>query len=150
MSVSIFLEQNRQWAAEQVEADPEFFSRHTRGQKPRLRAARSSALDLAQAKVKDLKNKLRAVDWCEFLHRIGPPRHRGTRWTPNPRRASPKEASKATSSGGEPFDVPKGVRHYSIAEQECLVLLVEREATLNTGKLVTDKARSIDEQLKRA
>jgi hypothetical protein len=42
------------------------------------------------------------------------------------------------------------VRHYSIAEQECLVLLVERETTPNTGKLVTDKARSIDEQLKRA
>ena len=36
-------------------------------------------------------------------------------------------------SGGEPFVVPKGVRHNSIAEQECLVLLVERKTTLNTG-----------------
>jgi carbonic anhydrase len=36
MSVAEFLKQNEQWATEQLAADPEFFSRHTRGQKPRL------------------------------------------------------------------------------------------------------------------
>ncbi len=51
---------------------------------------------------------------------------------------------------GELFVVPKGVRHNPIAEQECLVLLVERKTTLHTGKVVTDKTRSIDEQLRRA
>jgi mannose-6-phosphate isomerase-like protein (cupin superfamily) len=47
---------------------------------------------------------------------------------------------------GEMFVVPKGVRHNPVAEQECLLMLVERKATLHTGDVVTDKTRSLDEQ----
>lgn len=48
---------------------------------------------------------------------------------------------------GELFVVPKGVAHNPIAEEECLVLLVERKSTLHTGSTKTDKTRSIEEQL---
>ena len=34
---------------------------------------------------------------------------------------------------GELFVVPKGVRHNPVAEEECLLLLVERKSTLHTG-----------------
>lgn len=49
---------------------------------------------------------------------------------------------------GEMFVVPKGVRHNPVAEDECHLLLVERKSTLHTGDVVTEKTRSIDEQLK--
>ena len=49
---------------------------------------------------------------------------------------------------GEMFVVPKGVRHNPVAEQECHVLLIERKSTLHTGNIVTDKTRSIAEQLR--
>ena len=49
---------------------------------------------------------------------------------------------------GEMFVVPKGVRHNPVAEQECHVLLIERKSTLHTGDVVTDKTRSIAEQLR--
>lgn len=48
---------------------------------------------------------------------------------------------------GEMFVVPKGVRHNPIAEQECHILLVERKSTLHTGNVVTEKTRTIAEQL---
>jgi len=49
---------------------------------------------------------------------------------------------------GEMFVVPKGVRHNPVAEQECHILLIERKSTLHTGDVVTEKTRSIDEQLR--
>jgi mannose-6-phosphate isomerase-like protein (cupin superfamily) len=49
---------------------------------------------------------------------------------------------------GELFVVPKGVRHNPIAQDECLVMLVERKSTLHTGNEITDKTRSIAEQLR--
>jgi mannose-6-phosphate isomerase-like protein (cupin superfamily) len=49
---------------------------------------------------------------------------------------------------GEMFVVPKGVRHNPVAEQECHVVLIEPKSTLHTGDLVTDKTRSISEQLR--
>jgi mannose-6-phosphate isomerase-like protein (cupin superfamily) len=49
---------------------------------------------------------------------------------------------------GEMFVVPKGVRHNPIAEAECHVLLIERKSTLHTGSTVTEKTRSIEEQLR--
>ena len=49
---------------------------------------------------------------------------------------------------GEMFVVPKGVRHNPVAEEECHVLLIERKSTLHTGSTVTDKTRSIEEQLR--
>ncbi len=51
-------------------------------------------------------------------------------------------------NAGEIFVVPKGVRHNPIAEQECHVMLIERKSTLHTGSVVTDKTRSIAEQLR--
>lgn len=49
---------------------------------------------------------------------------------------------------GEMFVVPKGVRHNPIADEECLILLIERKSTLHTGDVQTEKTRSIDEQLR--
>jgi mannose-6-phosphate isomerase-like protein (cupin superfamily) len=48
---------------------------------------------------------------------------------------------------GQIFVVPKGVRHNPVAEQECLLMLIERKTTQHTGNVVTDKTRSIAEQL---
>ena len=44
--------------------------------------------------------------------------------------------------------VPKGVMHNPIAEQECLLMLIERKSTLHTGDVVMEKTRSIEEQLR--
>ena len=49
---------------------------------------------------------------------------------------------------GDAFVVPKGVRHNPIAEQECHVMLIERKTTLHTGTEVTEKTRSLAEQLR--
>lgn len=49
---------------------------------------------------------------------------------------------------GEMFVVPKGVRHNPVAEQECLIMLVERKATRHTGDVVTEKTRSLADQLR--
>ena len=49
---------------------------------------------------------------------------------------------------GELFVVPKGVRHNPSAQDECLVMLVERKSTLHTGEVVNDKTRSLAEQLR--
>lgn len=49
---------------------------------------------------------------------------------------------------GEAFVVPRGVRHNPVAEQDCCVMLVERKSTLHTGTELTDRTRTIDEQLR--
>jgi mannose-6-phosphate isomerase-like protein (cupin superfamily) len=49
---------------------------------------------------------------------------------------------------GEMFVVPKGVRHNPVADEECHILLIERKSTLHTGGVVTDKTRSLAEQLR--
>jgi mannose-6-phosphate isomerase-like protein (cupin superfamily) len=49
---------------------------------------------------------------------------------------------------GEFYVVPKGVRHNPVAEEECLVLLVETVTTAHTGEVVMEKTRSIAEQLR--
>ena len=51
---------------------------------------------------------------------------------------------------GEAYVVPKGVRHNPIAEHECHIMLIERKSTLHTGSEVTDKTRSLAEQLRPA
>jgi hypothetical protein len=48
----------------------------------------------------------------------------------------------------EMFVVPKGVRHNPVAEQECLVMLIERKSTQHTGDVVTEKTRSLADQLR--
>lgn len=49
---------------------------------------------------------------------------------------------------GQMHVVPKGVMHNPIAEQECLLMLIERKSTLHTGDVVVEKTRSIEEQLR--
>lgn len=49
---------------------------------------------------------------------------------------------------GEMFVVPKGVRHNPVAQKECLLLLIERKSTLHTGTTVSEKTRSLSEQLR--
>ena len=48
---------------------------------------------------------------------------------------------------GELFVVPKGVEHNPIADEECLVMLVERKSTRHTGEQVIEATRWIQEQL---
>ena len=49
---------------------------------------------------------------------------------------------------GELYVVPKGVRHNPVAENECHLLLIERKSTLHTGTTVTDKTRTVADQLR--
>jgi len=49
---------------------------------------------------------------------------------------------------GDAYVVPKGVRHNPVAQNECLVMLIERKTTLHTGSEMTARTRSIDEQLR--
>ncbi|MEO9080101.1 MAG: cupin domain-containing protein [Rhodanobacter sp.] len=57
------------------------------------------------------------------------------------------EAGAVELAEGELFVVPKGVRHNPVAEAECLILLIERKSTLHTGSEVTERTRSIAQQL---
>lgn len=47
---------------------------------------------------------------------------------------------------GQIHVVPKGVRHNPVAEQETLVLLLEKKSTLHSGDSITARTRSIEEQ----
>ncbi len=58
------------------------------------------------------------------------------------------EHASVTLSPGEIFVVPKGVRHCPVAEQECHVLLFERNTTKHTGNELTERTRTIAEQLR--
>jgi mannose-6-phosphate isomerase-like protein (cupin superfamily) len=48
---------------------------------------------------------------------------------------------------GDVFVVPKGTRHNPVADEECLIMLVERRSTLHTGNEVTERTRSLEDQL---
>lgn len=58
------------------------------------------------------------------------------------------EAGTVVLNEGDAYVVPKGVRHNPIADEECLVMLIERKSTQHTGGEVTEKTRSIAEQLR--
>ena len=58
------------------------------------------------------------------------------------------EAGAVELSEGEMFVVPKGVQHNPVAEQECLIMLIERKSTLHSGNVVTELTRSLAEQLR--
>ena len=60
------------------------------------------------------------------------------------------ESGDAELTEGQAFVVPKGVRHNPVAEEECHLMLIERKTTLHTGNEVTDKTRTIEEQLRPA
>jgi mannose-6-phosphate isomerase-like protein (cupin superfamily) len=58
------------------------------------------------------------------------------------------EGGNVELAEGEMFVVPKGVRHNPVAEQECLLMLIERKTTQHTGDVVTGKTRSLADQLR--
>ncbi|HLA70846.1 MAG TPA: cupin domain-containing protein [Steroidobacteraceae bacterium] len=58
------------------------------------------------------------------------------------------EAGAVEIGEGEFYVVPKGVRHNPVAAEEVHVMLFERKSTLHSGNEVTDKTRSIAEQLR--
>jgi mannose-6-phosphate isomerase-like protein (cupin superfamily) len=58
------------------------------------------------------------------------------------------EAGAVEIGEGEFYVVPKGVRHNPVAVEEVHVLLFERKTTLHSGNDVTDKTRSIADQLR--
>jgi len=58
------------------------------------------------------------------------------------------EGSTVVLREGETFVVPKGVRHNPVAEQECHIMLIERKSTLHTGSEVTEKTRTLEDQLR--
>lgn len=51
---------------------------------------------------------------------------------------------------GESYVVPAGVRHNPVADEECLLALVEPVTTRHTGDIVTERTRSIASQLRPA
>ena len=58
------------------------------------------------------------------------------------------EAGDVELGEGELYVVPKGVRHNPVADEECHIVLIERKSTRHTGDEVTDRTRSLDEQLR--
>lgn len=58
------------------------------------------------------------------------------------------EDRSVTLHEGDSFVVPRGVRHNPVADEECLLMLIERKSTKHTGDAVTDKTRTLDEQLR--
>jgi quercetin dioxygenase-like cupin family protein len=48
---------------------------------------------------------------------------------------------------GEFHIVPRGVLHNPVAEEECWIMLIETVTTKHTGDVVTDRTRSVEEQL---
>jgi mannose-6-phosphate isomerase-like protein (cupin superfamily) len=58
------------------------------------------------------------------------------------------EAGAVEIGEGEFYVVPKGVRHNPVAVEEVHVMLFERKSTLHSGGEVTDKTRSIEDQLR--
>ncbi len=57
------------------------------------------------------------------------------------------ESGAVELDAGAMFVVPKGVRHNPVAEQECLLMLIERKSTRHSGDEVHAHTRSIAEQL---
>ncbi len=58
------------------------------------------------------------------------------------------ESETVELHAGDIYVVPKGVRHNPIADEECHVMLIERKTTMHTGNEVTEKTRTIEEQLR--
>jgi mannose-6-phosphate isomerase-like protein (cupin superfamily) len=58
------------------------------------------------------------------------------------------EAGAVDLSEGDIYVVPKGVKHNPVAQDECLVMLIEPKSTTHTGDVVSEKTRSVAEQLR--
>lgn len=58
------------------------------------------------------------------------------------------EQSTVHLQAGDAYVVGKGVLHNPVADEECLIMLIEKKSTLHTGTVVTAKTRSIEDQLR--
>jgi mannose-6-phosphate isomerase-like protein (cupin superfamily) len=59
------------------------------------------------------------------------------------------ESGPVTLNPGDLYVVPRGTRHNPVAADECWIVLVETVTTKHTGDVVTERTRSIEEQLRR-
>ncbi|NVJ92961.1 MAG: cupin domain-containing protein [Methylocystaceae bacterium] len=48
---------------------------------------------------------------------------------------------------GDMHVIPKGVEHNPLAEEDCLIVLIETKTTAHTGNVETDRSKSVEEQL---
>jgi mannose-6-phosphate isomerase-like protein (cupin superfamily) len=57
------------------------------------------------------------------------------------------EDGAVTLDEGDFHIVPRGVMHNPLAERECWIALIEPVSTKHTGDVVTERTRTIEEQL---
>ena len=57
------------------------------------------------------------------------------------------EGGQVVLNDGDFHVVPKGTMHNPVAEDECWIALIESVTTQHTGDVVTDKTKSIEQQL---
>ncbi len=58
-----------------------------------------------------------------------------------------EDREDVTLEAGDLYVVPRGVRHNPIAAEEVGIVLIETVTTAHTGDVVTERTRSIDDQL---
>jgi mannose-6-phosphate isomerase-like protein (cupin superfamily) len=58
-----------------------------------------------------------------------------------------RDGSQVVLNEGDFHVVPRGVEHQPVAEEECWILFVEPAQTKHTGEVITDRTRSIEEQV---
>lgn len=58
------------------------------------------------------------------------------------------EDGEAVLNEGDFHIVPKGVMHNPVAQEECWIALIEPVSTKHTGDVVTERTKSVEEQLK--
>ncbi len=56
------------------------------------------------------------------------------------------EGDVVTLSAGESVVIPKGTQHCPRADEECLLMVIERKTTQHTGNVQSDLTKSIDQQ----
>ena len=57
------------------------------------------------------------------------------------------EHERVTLNEGDFHVVPKGTMHNPVAEAECWIVLIETTSTKHTGDVVTERTKSIEQQL---
>ncbi len=57
------------------------------------------------------------------------------------------EQHQVVLTAGDFHVVPKGTLHNPVCDEECLVALIETVTTQHTGSTITEKTRSIEEQM---
>jgi mannose-6-phosphate isomerase-like protein (cupin superfamily) len=58
-----------------------------------------------------------------------------------------RDGSQVVLNEGDFHVVPRGVEHQPVADEECWILFVEPAQTKHTGEVVTERTRSIEEQV---